>query len=98
MSSNNNTIINDNNLDTNYNDNSNNNIKEKKISMILYKANSLTNIQRIKVINKNSKIKTNRHNSKLTGTTTFSYIKYSTLYYDRKGSKQIKKIHNINKK
>ena len=86
---------NDNKFCTN-NNNSNNFINENKISMNLYKANSLTNIQKIKEMKKASKIKSNRHNSTLTGTTTCSYIKHSSLYYDKKTSKKNKKNHNYN--
>ena len=64
--------------------------------MNLYKANSLTNIQKIKEMKKPSKIKSNRHNSTLTGTTTCSYIKHSSLNYYKKTSKKNRKNHNYN--
>ena len=44
-----------------------------------------------KDIKNNSKIKYNKHNSTLTGTTTCSYMKHSSIYYDKKTSKPINK-------
>ena len=77
------------------NTNSNNNIINnnliKETPMNLYKVNSFRNIKKIKDIKNNSKIKYNKHNSTLTGTTTCSYMKHSSIYYDKKTSKPINK-------
>ena len=89
---NNNT--NDNNLAT-YNNNrsSGNNITRNDISMNLYKVNSFSNIQKVNKTKKYSKIKSNRHNSTLTGTTTCSYMKHSSINYEKKTAKPIKRRH-----
>ena len=63
----------------------------KETPMNLYKVNSFRNIKKIKDIKNNSKIKYNKHNSTLTGTTTCSYMKHSSIYYDKKTSKPINK-------
>ena len=63
--------------------------------MNLYKVNSFSNIKKAQDIKKNSKIKYNKHNSTLTGTTTCSYMKHSSIYYDKKTSKSINKQHNF---
>ena len=84
-----------------YNNNSiviNKNYKEKEISMNLYKVNSLSNIRGNKRMKKNSKIFPNKHNSTLTGTTACSYMKNSSIYYDKKISKSLNKKNLFNKK
>ena len=85
---------NENNLTT-YNNNrsSGNNITRNDISMNLYKVNSFSNIQKAKKTKKYSKIKANKHNSTLTGTTTCSYMKHSSIYYEKKTAKPIKRRH-----
>ena len=89
---NNNT--NENNLTTFINNRSNgNNITRNDISMNLYKVNSFSNIQKVKKTKKYSKIKSNKHNSTLTGTTTCSYMKHSSIYYEKKTAKPIKRRH-----
>ena len=94
--SNNNTnnIINDNNLNIN-----NNNNRKRDISMNLYKVNSFSRIKKSKEIKQNLNIKPNKHNSTLTGqTTTCSYLKHSSIYYDKKSSKSVNKKPTFHKK
>ena len=61
--------------------------------MNLYKVNSFSNIQKEKKTKKYSNIKTNKQNSTLTGTTTCSYMKHSSIYYEKKTAKPIKRRH-----
>ena len=75
----------------------NNYYKGKELPMNLYKVSSFTNIQKVKEMKKNSKIKSNKQNSTLTGTTTCSFMKHSSIYYDKKNSKSINKKYNFYK-
>ena len=81
-------------INTNYsNNNIINNILKKENSMNLYKVKSFSNIKKTKDAKKNSKTKCNKNNSTLTGTTTCSNMKHSSIYYDKKTSKPINKKH-----
>ena len=92
---NNNKNVSNNTINNNSNNNINNNNFRKETTMNLYKVNSFSNIKKVQDIKKNSKIKYNKHNSTLTGTTTCSYMKHSSIYYDKKTSKSINKQHNF---
>ena len=77
---------------TTINNNSNNNtITRNEVSLKLYNVNSYTNIQKEK--HQYSKIKTNKHNSTLTCTTTCSCMKHSSINNEKKTTKQIKYKH-----
>ena len=90
---NNTNNINENNLSIKKNDN--NYIIRNEMTMNLYKVNSLSNIQKAKQINHYFKIRPNKHNSTLTGTTTCSYMKQSSIYNEKNSTKPIKKRNNF---